>query len=145
MRTTELEILYGRQPVREVLRASRRQVFRVIAAGENRPCREVHEILRAAESRGIRVQVVQAREVGSLAGNGHHQGIVAEVGPYPYAQWDSLPPPRDVAGPLYLLLDHVQDPQNLGSLLRSAEAAGVDAVILPAWRAAGVTPAVVRA
>ena len=141
------EILYGRQPVRETLRARRRQVFRLLLAEGVRPAGVVGQILSLAEAASIPVQMVNRRELDKLGGEVNHQGLAAEVSDYPYVE---LAEPMRLAresqaSPFLLLLDHVQDPQNLGSLLRTAEAAGVHGVIIPGRRAAGVTPAAVRA
>lgn len=141
------EILYGRQPVRETLRARRRQVFTLLLAEGVRPAGVVAQILALAQAAGIPVQTVNRRELDNLGGEVNHQGLAAEVSGYPYV--DLAEPLRLAteagASPFLLLLDHVQDPQNLGSLLRTAEAAGVHGVIIPGRRAAGVTPAAVRA
>lgn len=141
------EILYGRQPVRETLRARRRQVFRLLLAEGVRPAGVVGQILSLAEAASIPVQTMNRRELDKLGGEVNHQGLAAEVSGYPYVE---LAEPMRLAresqaSPFLLLLDHVQDPQNLGSLLRTAEAAGVHGVIIPGRRAAGVTPAAVRA
>ncbi len=141
------ELLYGRQPVREVLRAARRHVFKLLVAEGIRPAGIVAEILSLAGQAHLPVQPVDRRELDKLGGEVHHQGLAAEVSEYPYVDLDELLQVARAAGeePFLLLLDHVQDPQNLGSLLRSAEAAGVHGVILPHRRAAAVTPAAVRA
>ena len=141
------EILYGRQPVRETLRARRRQVFKLLLAEGIKPAGIVREILTLAEQTDIPVQTVNRRELDKLGGEVNHQGLAAEVSGYPYVD---LAEPMEASrhsgrSPFLLLLDHVQDPQNLGSLLRTAEAAGVHGVVIPNRRAAGVTPAAVRA
>jgi 23S rRNA (guanosine2251-2'-O)-methyltransferase len=141
------EILYGRQPVRETLRARRREVFKLLLAQGIKPAGVVHEILALAEQAGIPVQTVNRRELDKLGGEVNHQGLAAEVSGYPYVD---LAEPMEASRqsdtpPFLLLLDHVQDPQNLGSLLRTAEAAGVHGAVIPTRRAAGVTPAAVRA
>jgi 23S rRNA (guanosine2251-2'-O)-methyltransferase len=141
------EILYGRQPVREALRARRRQVFKLLLAAGTQPTGIVGEIVSLAREVRLPVQEVDRRELDRLGGEANHQGLAAEVAGYPYVELEMLlRAARQAAEPPFLLLlDHVQDPQNLGSLLRSAEAAGVHGVVLPGRRAAGVTPAAVRA
>ena len=141
------EILYGRQPVREALRARRRQVFRLLLARGAKPTERVADVLVLAEQARVPVQAVDRKELEKLSGEVNHQGLAAEVSAYPYvALEDVLDAVRQAgAAPFVLLLDHLQDPQNLGSLLRSAEAVGVHGVVLPERRAAGVTPAAVRA
>ena len=141
------EILYGRQPLREALRAGRRQVYRLFLAEGVRRRGIVAQVLALAEQAGVPVQVVQRAEIERLSGGVHHQGLAAEVSDYPYLDLHDLLDRLQTAAepPLFLLLDHVQDPQNLGSMLRTAEAGGVQGVVLPRRRAAGVTPAAVRA
>jgi 23S rRNA (guanosine2251-2'-O)-methyltransferase len=141
------EIIYGRQPVREVFRAGRRQVFRLLLAGGLKHTGILGEILALARQAGVPAQEVDRRELDRLGEEVNHQGLAAEVSTYPYAELpDLIYAAREADEPPFLLLlDHLQDPQNLGSLLRSAEAAGVHGVVIPGRRAACVTPAVVRA
>jgi 23S rRNA (guanosine2251-2'-O)-methyltransferase len=141
------EILYGRQPVRETLRAGRRQVFQLLLAQGIKPSGIVREVISFARMANVPVREVDRRELDKLGGEVNHQGLAAEVSGYPYLDLEAmLDAARQAGEPLFLLLlDHVQDPQNLGSLLRTADAAGVHGVIIPGRRAAGVTPAAVRA
>lgn len=141
------ELIYGRQPVRETLRAKRRQAFRLLLAQAVKTTGIVGEILILAEQSGVPVQLVSRQELDKLGGEVNHQGLAAEVSGYPYATLRDLleAAQREDVLPFLLLLDHIQDPQNLGSLLRSAEAAGVHGVVIPDRRATGVTPAAVRA
>jgi 23S rRNA (guanosine2251-2'-O)-methyltransferase len=90
----------------------------------------------------VRVQIKPERELTAEAGTQDHQGVVARVEPFRYADAHEL-----AAGPAPLLavLDSVTDPRNLGAVIRSAEGAGADGVVLPAHNAARVTPAVARA
>ena len=141
------ERLYGRQPVLETLRARRRQVTRLCVVAGVRPVRGLEEILGLASARGVPVERVQHRAFSQLAGAVNHQGVIAEAAGYPYVTLeDLLAGPRGSPGEAFVLvLDHLQDPQNFGSILRTAEAVGVDGVVVPSDRAVPVTPAVVRA
>jgi 23S rRNA (guanosine2251-2'-O)-methyltransferase len=141
------ELIYGRQPVREVLRAGRRQVFKLLLAHGVKTTGIVGEILARAEQAQVAVQLVNRQELDKLGGEVNHQGLAAEASGYPYVNLTDLrvAARREGVLPFLLLLDHIQDPQNLGSLLRSAEAVGVHGVVIPDRRAAGVTPAAVRA
>jgi 23S rRNA (guanosine2251-2'-O)-methyltransferase len=112
------EIVYGRRPVAEAQRGRRR----------------VRRVWRAPET--------PADELERLAGSPEHQGVVAEVDPYPYADADALLEPEDA---LVVALDQVQDPHNLGAVARSAEVAGAAGLVIPERRAVGVTPAVCKA
>jgi 23S rRNA (guanosine2251-2'-O)-methyltransferase len=141
------EVLYGRQPVVETLRARRRQVFKLLVARGIQAAATVDEALSLAQQVRVPVQEVARTELDKLGSEAHHQGLAAEVSGYPYVELAALLAAARQAheDPFLLLLDHLLDPQNLGSLLRSAEAAGVHGVVIPERRAAAVTPAAVRA
>ncbi len=144
-----VELLYGRRPVYEALRAGRRRIYRLTLAEGVREGGEetgiIGQIVSLARAAGVNVSRSPRRELDRVAS--HHQGVVAEASPYPYADLDDI---LSLAGergepPLLLLLDLLQDPQNVGSLLRTAEAVGVHGLIIPQRRAVGITPAVVSA
>ncbi|MGQ9661483.1 MAG: 23S rRNA (guanosine(2251)-2'-O)-methyltransferase RlmB [Kiritimatiellia bacterium] len=140
------EMVYGRQPVREVLRAERRQVFAVYLAAGVHDSQEVREIRARAEQQGVRIRETTRGELDRLTSGANHQGVLALTNHYPYVDFDLILSAVGAASahPLLLFVDHIQDPQNLGSLLRSAEAVGVMGVIIPEDRAVHVSPAVVR-
>jgi 23S rRNA (guanosine2251-2'-O)-methyltransferase len=144
MPSTTDEILYGRNPVYEALRAGRRRVYALRLAEGAEIRGRLAELLALARAESIPVEPVARQELDQLGIN--HQGITARVSPYPYAGISEILEKADQNGPraLVLLLDTLQDPQNLGSLLRTAEAVGVSGVIVPGHRSAGVTPSVVR-
>jgi 23S rRNA (guanosine2251-2'-O)-methyltransferase len=128
-----MQVLYGRNPVREVLRAGRRRVHEIWATKGAQ---------REDWLGGRRVQPATAAELEDRSGSRDHQGVVAEVDAYPYADLaDLLARPE----PLLVALDEVQDPQNVGAICRTAEAAGATGVLVPERRAAHVTPAVAKA
>lgn len=140
------EWLYGRQSVLECLRAGRRKVYRLLMA-LNRPPNELSEFRKLALAHGVSVELVELHALDRFSDGGHHQGVAAEAAPYLYANLDELLEADVQSGrvPFVLLADHIQDPQNLGAILRTADAAGVTAVVIPKDRACAVTPAVVRA
>lgn len=138
------DVVFGRLPVYELLRAGRREVHRLLRVpGRGSP--ETDDTVALAARRNIAVIETERAQLDRLTGGGHHQGIAAEVGAYAYVDFESLVAVNGPEPPLWLLLDHIQDPQNLGALLRTAETAGVTAVVIPQDRAVGVTEAVVRA
>ena len=139
------EVILGRNAVLEVLRAGRRRVSRVHVAEGARPTAVLAEILRLARSRKILVVTGPSHE-WELTGEKSH-GVAAETSAYSYVALEDIldESARRRQAPLVLVLDELQDPQNVGTLLRTAEAAGVHGVVLPYRRAAGITPAVVRA
>lgn len=140
------ELLYGRNAVHECLRAGRRTVYKVLLAEGIRESGIIADILDATRGRGIVPQHVERRQLDGL-GEVNHQGVAAEVEEYPYSDPEAMLKTAEERGeyPLLLLLDCLQDPQNFGALLRTAEAVGVHGVIIPKRRAVAVTPAVVNA
>jgi 23S rRNA (guanosine2251-2'-O)-methyltransferase len=141
---TVREILYGRQPVRECLRARRRHVHQLILAEGVDEGGIVDEIVNLAKGLNLSMKRVPRLQLERVAKA--HQGVALEVAGYPYVDVaDILERAHKLAEPPFILaLDHVQDPHNLGALLRTAEVAGVHGVIIPNRRAAEVTPAVVN-
>ncbi len=143
------EWITGRNPVYEVLRANRRQVFRLLLASGVEESPRLNETMRLAAQRKLQVERVPRLQLDSLQGSSSesHQGIALQVSGFPYSDLHSIRA-RAAAQQedlFVLVLDALQNPQNLGSLLRTAEAVGVHGVLLPLARAAGVTPAVVHA
>jgi 23S rRNA (guanosine2251-2'-O)-methyltransferase len=138
-------ILAGRHPVLEALRSRARPIEEVLVEAE---ARDRHgDILALARQAGVRVSRVPRAALNGLAGTGHHQGVVARVAPREYAELEDLlviPGARGEPA-LFLALDQVQDPGNVGNLLRTAEALGVHGALVPRHQAAGLTPHVVRA
>ena len=120
-------IIYGRNPVREALAAKRRPIKRIWATHpEEWPNAE-----RA-----------DAGEIAERCGSEDHQGVCAEVGPYPYADAHSLLEPDDA---LVVVLDQIQDPRNLGAVARVAETVGASGLVIPERRSAEITPAAAKA
>ena len=132
-------MLYGRNGVTEALRG-RRQVFAVMIAEGVRKDDRIRRIEALAAERAVPVDRVPRQLLDELT-PGNHQGVVIETGPFAYAELDEI---RENPGTV-LIFDHLQDPQNFGTLIRTAAAAGASGVISPENRAAEVTPAVVNA
>jgi len=141
-----LEVLYGRNAVCETLRAGRRHFESVIVAEGLQERGAVARILALATQQNVRIEHVKRRQLDRL-GAVNHQGIAAQVGSYPYVELDAILnlAQQRSESPFLLLLDCLQDPQNLGTLLRTAEAVGVHGAVIPRRRAAQVTPAVSNA
>ncbi len=127
-------ILYGRNPIREALRGRRASSVREVWATGG--------AAREPWLAGVKVRTVAAEEIEQRCGSDAHQGMCADAGPYHYASADEL---LAQESPLLVALDQVQDPQNLGSICRTAECAGAAGVVIPERRAAEVTPAVCKA
>ncbi len=141
------DVLYGRNPVYEALRARRRRLRRLWVAEGVQVKGSLRAAVRLAEEYGVPVQTAPRRRLDALVGHGHHQGVALEAGPYPYADLDDMLALAGQRGelPFLLLLDSLQDPQNLATLLRTAEVVGVHGVVVPRRHTATVTPAVVNA
>ena len=143
-------IIYGRHPVLETLRAGA-VVERLWLATGQRSAPILQQIVAAARAAGVDVTPSSHVDLDRLTAAGHHQGVAIETalakGPGAAVTPDLLLAKAAERGeaPLLLALDHLQDPQNLGALMRTAEAAGAHGVILPDRRSAGLTPAAVRA
>ncbi len=139
------EWITGRNPVYEILRAKRRHVFRLILAKGSDRGGHIPEIIKLARDRQIAFEEVPRSQLDGLGSN--HQGIALQASAYPMAGFeDILAHAEEKNEPLFILiLDEIQDPQNLGTLFRSAEAVGIHGVILPFRRTATITPAVVNA
>jgi len=139
------EFIYGRNPVYETLRARRRDVFRLQVAEGVQEKGRVKEISDSAIQRKIPVERVPRSRLDKLSDA--HQGVALEVSGYPYVTLDDIFENAQQRGdPLFvLILDTLQNPQNLGALIRTAEAVSVHGVVIPPHRAAGVTSAVVGA
>jgi 23S rRNA (guanosine2251-2'-O)-methyltransferase len=139
-----MELLYGRHAVLEALRAGRRRVHRVLLHQGGQRTGIISEIVVAAQQRGCPVSEA-SRQTLDQAGPVNHQGVLAETASYPYTGLDRILAAALPDEPVLLVLDHLQDVQNLGTLLRTAEAMAVAGVVLPERRAADITPAVVNA
>ena len=141
------EVLYGRNAIREALRAGRRTFQRLLLSSGAQQTGTLAEIVKLAEQRNVAIDLLDRREIDQRLRDINHQGVALECGEYPYVELEQtleLAETRNQA-PLLLALDHLQDPQNVGTLLRTAEVVGVHGVIIPGRRAAEITPAVVNA
>jgi len=139
------EVLYGRNAVREALRAGRRKIYKLILAQGTKETGIVADIATLASKSGVPIQRVERRQLDKI-GDFNHQGVAAETTQYPYAELEEILAQADQRQeiPLLLMLDCLQDPQNLGTLLRTAEIVGVHGAVIPRRRAVGITPAVVN-
>jgi 23S rRNA (guanosine2251-2'-O)-methyltransferase len=139
------EFIYSRNAVYETLRAKHRDVFRIqIAEGVQEKGRLIN-ILGMAKDRGIPVEKAHRTRLDKVHQN--HQGVVAEVSGYSYSDVVEILDHADQKNepPFILMLDSLNDPQNFGTLLRTAEVVGVHGVVIPLAHTVEVTPAVVNA
>lgn len=141
-----MRVVYGINPVTEAL-ASGEGIEKVVVSS-SRSDKSINEILSSARSRGIRVEVSPPEELKRLVSTDKHQGAVAILkGAFRYREMEDLIEAwkKSFDPAFFLILDSIQDPQNLGSLVRAADAAGVHGIIIPRDRASEVTPVVAKA
>ncbi len=137
------ELIYSRNAVYETLRAKRREIFAIEIADTVQEKGRIVEITKLAGEQKINISRVPRAKLDKVHDN--HQGVVAEVSKYPYSDVIEILERAKEELPFVLILDSLQDPQNFGTLLRTAEAIGVHGVIIPLARSVDVTPAVVNA
>lgn len=138
-----MAVIFGRHPVLEALRAGR-PIEKLYLADGAKTVGILGEIVELARREGVSVTFLDRRALDRLAEGANHQGIVAEAQPFEYATLDDVAAAAAQATryPLLLALDALEDPQNFGTLIRTADAVGANGVVIPQHRAVGVTPAV---
>lgn len=139
------EKLAGVNSIMEALRG-RRRVHKIFVQ-EGRGGKKIEELLQIAQKKGIYWQYVDKQRLDGMYTSANHQGVVAQVDSYEYSSVDEILEAAALAGqePFILILDGIEDPQNLGSIIRTAECAGVQGIIIPQHGSAEVTAAVARA
>ncbi|WP_100404165.1 23S rRNA (guanosine(2251)-2'-O)-methyltransferase RlmB [Bacillus sp. FJAT-42315] len=138
------EFIAGRNPILEALR-SEREINKIwIAEGAQKG--PMQQIMKMAKEQNVLVQFVPKQKVDQMSDE-NHQGVVASVAAYNYAELDDLFAKAEESGeaPFFLLLDEIEDPHNLGSIMRTADAVGAHGIIIPKRRAVGLTAAVAKA
>ena len=140
-------LLYGVNPVMEALRADRSPREIIIAEGVRD--QRLRELIDLAGAKHVTVKRAPRAKLDNAVGHGHHQGVIAQVSATSYADADELVESISAKTadkpPLVLVLDGIEDPRNLGAILRTAECAGVDGVFIPERRAAGLNETVAKA
>jgi 23S rRNA (guanosine2251-2'-O)-methyltransferase len=139
------EFIYSRNAVYETLRAKRREVFKLEIADNVQVKGKMAEIVSLAQERKIPVNKAKRAQLDKV--HEHNQGIVAEISAYPYSDLiEILDHAKELNEPPFiLLLDTLNDPQNFGTLIRTAEAVGVHGIVIPLAHTVEVTPAAVNA
>jgi 23S rRNA (guanosine2251-2'-O)-methyltransferase len=140
------ELLYGRNAVYETLRAKRRQVFQLFIGDGSQEKGRLQDILDLARQRKVPINNIPRPTLDRKV-DANHQGVILEASAYPYRTPQDMLDLAQKRGeqPFLLLLDALNDPQNFGTLLRTAEAVGIHGVMIPLARTVDVTPAVVNA
>lgn len=138
------DVLIGRNAVTEALKSGRGINKLWIASGDREG--SVAEIVALAKERGIVVQYVERAKIESLAGGHRHQGVLAYVAPVPYVELEDILKRAEEKGepPFLVLLDELEDPHNLGALLRTADATGVHGILIPKRRSVSLNATVAK-
>ncbi len=138
------EFIGGKNPVLEALRAGRE--INKIWIGEGSQKGQMQQVIQLAKEANVLVQFVPKKKIDQLM-DGQHQGVVASIAAYEYAEMDDMFALAEKKGedPFILILDELEDPHNLGSIMRTADAVGVHGIIIPKRRAVGLTATVAKA
>jgi 23S rRNA (guanosine2251-2'-O)-methyltransferase len=140
----EQEFIIGKNPVIEALKANRDINKILVAEGSQRG--QMQQITSLAKEGNVLVQFVPKKKLDEIT-DGNHQGVLAYVAAYQYAELDDLFAAAEAReeAPFFLLLDEIEDPHNLGSIMRTADAVGAHGIIIPKRRAVGLTATVAKA
>ena len=140
-----LDIIYGIHPVMEALRSKKRNVTQLYVSDSKAGHRAVEEIIRLAKRANVRIDRIENSVLNRLTHNANHQGILAKVQPIQLMKLSTAIYDADgKKDELWLAVDEMTDPQNLGAIIRSAACLGFSTIILPQRRTVGLTPAVYK-
>ncbi|GMB09983.1 23S rRNA (guanosine2251-2'-O)-methyltransferase [Thermolongibacillus altinsuensis] len=139
-----MDLIIGKNPVLEALKSGREINKIWIAEGSQRG--QMQSIIQLAKQAGVLIQYVPKKKMDQMA-EGNHQGVVAQVAAYRYYEVDDLFKKAEQSGepPFLIILDEIEDPHNLGSIMRTADAVGAHGIIIPKRRAVGLTATVAKA
>lgn len=138
-----MNYIYGIHSVAEALKA-RGRAFAWVGVAKERHDLRLQRVVEEARRQGVAVRFVGRAELDRMAGNNGHQGVVAVTSAKQYNDLDDVIAARRGQHSLLLVLDGIEDPHNLGAILRTADAAGADGVVIPERRAVGVTASVAK-
>ncbi|WP_225048084.1 23S rRNA (guanosine(2251)-2'-O)-methyltransferase RlmB [Lacticaseibacillus kribbianus] len=142
----EDEFVFGRHAVEEALKVGSNKTINKLFVQSGLNADQIHTIVQKATKAKILVSSVPKAKLDLLSDGGNHQGVLVAMTPYAYATLDELFEHAQNAGhaPFFLVLDNLEDPHNLGSIMRTADAVGVDGIIIPKHRAVGLTSTVAK-
>lgn len=140
------EKIAGVNAIMEAIKGGRRKVYKIFIQ-EGRGGKKIEDLVNLAQARGIFVQYVEKPRLDKMYPLKNHQGVIAQIEDYPYSTIEEVLEYAALKGeePFLVLLDGIEDPQNMGAIVRTAECAGVHGVVIPKHNAVEVTEAVVRA
>ncbi|TPR19709.1 23S rRNA (guanosine(2251)-2'-O)-methyltransferase RlmB [Apilactobacillus timberlakei] len=140
------EFIIGRHPVVSALRGKQEINKVFLQNGIHKDEKSVEEIIKLAKKKHLVISMVPKQKLDLLSDHQNHQGVVLSISPYKYASIDDLfeNSKSNDTEPFFLILDNIEDPHNLGSIIRTADAAGVTGIIIPKHRAVGLTATVAK-
>ncbi|TPR17687.1 23S rRNA (guanosine(2251)-2'-O)-methyltransferase RlmB [Apilactobacillus timberlakei] len=140
------EFIIGRHPVVSALRGKQEINKVFLQNGIHKDEKSVEEIIKLAKKKHLVISMVPKQKLDLLSDHQNHQGVVLSISPYKYASIDDLfeHSKNNDTEPFFLILDNIEDPHNLGSIIRTADAAGVTGIIIPKHRAVGLTATVAK-
>lgn len=138
------DYIIGKNPVIEAIKSNRDINKIIIAEGSQKG--QMQQVIGLAKESNVLVQFVPKKKIDQLV-DGNHQGVIAQVAAYQYAELDDLFRTAEEKNetPFFILLDEIEDPHNLGSIMRTADAVGAHGIIIPKRRAVGLTATVAKA
>ena len=139
-----MNFIYGINAVAEALKA-RGRAFEWVGVAKERHDLRLQRVVDECRRNGVAVRFLARAELDRMAGNNAHQGVVAVTSAKQYNDLDDVIAAKRGQYSLLVVLDGIEDPHNLGAILRTADAAGADGVVIPERRAVGVTPTVTKA
>ena len=139
-----MNYIYGLNAVSEAIKA-RGRAFQWVALAKERHDLRLQRIIQECRKLGVPVRFLRRSELDRMAGNAAHQGVVAVTSAKQYSGLEDVIEAKRGEHSLIVVLDGVEDPHNLGAILRTADAAGADGVVIPERRAAGITGVVTKA
>lgn len=139
-----MSYIYGIHAVTEALKA-RGRAFEWVGVSKERHDLRLQRVVDECRRNSIAVRFLPRNELDRMAGNNAHQGVVAVTSARAYCDLDAVVAAKRGEQSLIVVLDGIEDPHNLGAILRTSDAAGVDGVLIPERRSAGVTPVVAKA
>ncbi|ELS02109.1 rRNA methylase, putative, group 3 [Xenococcus sp. PCC 7305] len=139
------DLIYGRHTVLTILNNDR-QINKIWITTKLRQDGRFYKLLKEAKSNGTIIDEVSTQRLDSLVKGANHQGVAAQVAPYHYWELKDLisQAKQNSQSPLIAIADGIEDPQNLGAIIRTAEAMGVQGLVIPQRRAAGITSTVMK-
>ncbi|KRL66423.1 tRNA rRNA methyltransferase [Companilactobacillus versmoldensis DSM 14857 = KCTC 3814] len=143
----ETELVFGTHAVVELLKSpTANQRVNKVLVQKDLKSEHIGEVIKLAKRDRLIVQEVPKNKLDTITNNGTHQGMAAYIAPYQYAEMDAIFENAEKKGtdPFILILDKIEDPHNLGSIMRTADAVGVDGIIIPKHRSTGLTSTVAK-